>query len=261
MAKRSRMKSGGVGAVVKRVRAHRISELILLKDPSVLGKVTEQQAGEEDVQPVAVLRVFHQAWVGGGELVEKLAHLFSGLDISMRLGGVLGLLHPCPRQEERKVLINLTQRKRTVLRRFEVVGDHVRVVGHDGKAGGEFSPPSEKHADVRALRGGPLGLADVDDVLLRDFTLRVIGDIQRTVPEPSDISLGAPVRSQQVEDELTVVLLLPSQGLDSFLDRFQGQSCHYPLPSWLDPCNRLSRHTPQEFTRVRAGLSWSWGAF
>lgn len=61
---------GGVGAIFQRVRAYRVGELILTKDSGVLGEVTKQQASEKYVKTVPLFRVFHDAGVGGSELIE-----------------------------------------------------------------------------------------------------------------------------------------------------------------------------------------------
>jgi len=61
---------GGVGAIFQRVRAYRVGELILTKDSGVFGEVTKQQTGEKYVQTVPLFGVFHDAGVGGSELIE-----------------------------------------------------------------------------------------------------------------------------------------------------------------------------------------------
>ena len=221
---------GGVGAVVKRVRTHRIGELILGEDARVLREVAEQQAREEDVEAVAVGRVVEEPGVGGGELVKKLAHLLRRLDVGMRLRGVLGLLHASPGEEESEVLVDLTQREGTVLRSLRVVGDGVFAVRDDDEARAELHHRGRNAQLFELVQEVALGLAEVDDVLLRHLPLRVVGHVEGTVAQAGYVAFRPAVGEEEIEDDLAVIVLAPSEGLDAFFNRLEVQSCHVRFP-------------------------------
>jgi hypothetical protein len=89
------------------MRADRVGELALGKDPGVLGEEAEQQPCEEHVQPMPAVHPVHQPRVGREQLVEELAHPLGGLDIRVGLSDVLRLLHARPGQEEGEVLVDV----------------------------------------------------------------------------------------------------------------------------------------------------------
>lgn len=78
------------------VRPYRGGELLVGEDPGVLSEEAEQQSGEEHVQRMAAMLLVDEVRVRLQELVEELAHALGGLDVGVRLGGVLRLLHPGP---------------------------------------------------------------------------------------------------------------------------------------------------------------------
>lgn len=222
---------GGVGAILQRVRSHRVGELVLPKDAGVLGEVTKQQAGEKYVQSVPLFGVFHDAGVGGSELIEQCAHLLRGLDIRVGFGGVLGLFHAGPRQEEGEMLVNFAQREGTVLPSLQVVRDHFCVIGDNDKAGGKLHHRGRNAQAFKFFEQIAGGLAEVDDILLCDLVLWILSNVERAIVQARDISLGAAVCQQEIKDELAVIVILPGKGLDAFFDCLEVESCHLNRPS------------------------------
>ena len=172
------------------------------------------------------MRLLEQTRVGGEQLIEKLAHPLCGLDVGVCLGDVLRLLHACPGQEEREVLVDVPDRDHQVLAGLRVDGKQFGVVGDDHEAGAVphhrgRGPQLVDHRERVAGR-----LLEVDDVLLRDLGRLVIGDVERAIAQARDVALRLPVRQEQLEDELAVVRLAPPQRCDTLLNSLQVESHH-----------------------------------
>lgn len=177
------------------------------------------------------MRVLEQAGVGGRQLVEKLAHLLRSLDIRVRLRGVLRLLHAGPRQEKSEVLVDLPQRERAVLPRLRVERDDIDVIGDDDETRAVLHHRGS-HAQLLELgEQVPSGLAEIHHILLCHLPLWVRGDVERAVAQARDVALRSPVREQQLEYNLAVVLVAAGERLDTLLDVFQVESWHGLLPS------------------------------
>jgi len=107
--------------------------------------------------------------VGDQELVEELAHPLGCLDVRVGLGDVLGLLHPCPRQEEREVLVDVPDRDHQVLAGLRVDSEQLGVVGDDHEAG---AVPHDGRGRLQLVDHRERvvgGLLEVDDVPLCDL--------------------------------------------------------------------------------------------
>ena len=135
--------------------------------------------------------------VRGEQLVEELAHPLGGLDVGVRLGDVLRLLHAGPGQEEREVLVDVPDRDHQVLAGLRVDGEQLGVVGDDHEAG---AVPHDRRRGLQLVddRERVAGrLLEVDDVLLRDLGRRVVGDVERAVAQARDVALELAVGEQQ----------------------------------------------------------------
>lgn len=168
-----------------------------------------------------MLWVFHDGWVCGGQLIKKLAHLFRGLDVSVGLGGVLSFFHSCPRQEERKVLVDFAQWESSVLCCFQVVRDHLRVISDDNETGCELNDNRGDAEPLQFLQEVSGSFAEVDDVLLSYFVFRILSDVERAIAKTGDVSLGTAVGEHEIEDELAVVFIVSSKRFDAFFDCFE----------------------------------------
>ena len=215
-----------VRSVVESVGPDRVRELILGEDAGVLGEVAEQQACEEQVEGVASMRLFEEVGVRVQELVEELAHALSGLHIGVRLGDVLGLLHPGPREEEREVLVDLADGEPDGLIGLGVVRDELYVVGDDDEPRAEADHVRRLLQSFEDRQGVAVGLLEVDDLLLGDLTHRIGSDVEVAVAQARDAALRFPVGEQEVEDELAVVRVTTRQRGNAFLDHLEVEPRH-----------------------------------
>lgn len=177
-----------VGAVQLGEITDCFGELGGLEDPCVFGEETEQQPGEEHIEGVPGLRRTMNSRVHPNQFIEQLRHALSGLNVRMRFASVLGFLHTGPRQEEREVLVDVVDRDREGFVGLCVDREQFLVISHDDEPAAvpDYGRRGSQAIDD-AVQVVGRGL-EVDDILLADLSSRVIGDVQRAVPQSSDVA-------------------------------------------------------------------------
>ena len=131
---------------------------------------------------------------------------------------------------------DLAQREGTVLRGLRVVGDDLFVVRDDNEARAELHHRGRNAQLLELVQQVALGFAEVDDVLLRHLALRIVGHVEGTVAQAGHVAFRPTVGEEEIEDDLAVIVLSPSEGLDAFFNRLEVQSCHVRFPF---SCQRL----------------------
>src|SRR5690606_17554420 len=70
------------------------------------------------------------------------------------------------------------------------------------------------------------GLTEVEDVLLGDLGRGILRDVERAVAKARDVASRLSVGEEQVEDELAVVRVAPTERLDPLFDGLQVEPHH-----------------------------------